>query len=223
MFTTRRHLLSAAFAAPLLAPKRGRLRPGTVSALLFTPLPQERLAFHADRVAGTIVIPVARAAIRAVLPLADREVALLSFAADPAAPNPAGLLDMAAIIGWDGTALRLLALEVLRWTEDAGGGPGARLATRITASGDRSCLLLARDAAAARGALTTRRESWTDLLAWRGGDALADAAARAPAPGTWQAGLARQRACLIARLARRCDVVTDELLVLCRPPELRQP
>ena len=196
---------------------RARLRPGLTSVVSLTPLPRERVAFHASGIACTVGTPVARAAIRAVLPLADREVVLVSFAADT---DAAGRLDMAAIVGWDGAALRLLGLEVLAWRADASGPLAARLTTRIAATADRTRLLLARDAFAPRGPLTMRRESWTDFLAWRDGSALADAPARASLPGTWQNRLADTRTQMIARLARPCDTVSDDVLALCLPPDL---
>jgi len=217
MTVSRRNLLLAALAAPVTV-RRARLRPGLASALGFAPLPHERVAFQADGVAGTIVIPVARAGIRAVLPVADRDVALLSFAADP----PAGTLDMAAIVGWDGTALRLLALEILRW--QAGDAPlAAHLSTRIKATADRSRLLLERAAAAPRSGLPLHRESWTDLLAWHPAAAMTDAPAHATPAGLWQRRLADDRARMIARLARPCDALTDDVLALCRPPDLSPP
>lgn len=221
----RRDVLLSTLAAAMPAGPRARLRPGQASGLGFTPLPGERVAFRATGIAGSVIIPVARASIRAVLKLADREVALLSFAADPGADGldgdgPPGRLDMAAIVGWDGMALRLLALEPLRWQADPAGPTDARLNTRFAATGDRCRLLLQRDAAAPRGALPMHHESWTDLLAWRDGGALADAPAHPSAPGSWQWHLAAARARMIARLARPCDAVTDDVLALCRPPDL---
>lgn len=223
MMLSRRAALIAALAAATQARAeagpRARLRPDTLSALGFTPLPRERVEFRASGLAGTVIVPVARVALRAVVPLADRAVALLSFAADRDAP--AGRLDLAAIVGCDADGLLLLALEVLRWqAEPAHGGLAATLSTRISATGDRSALLLRRDAAVPRGNLTQRRESWTDVLAWRNAAPLADTPPWPPLKGTWQHRLSQDRARVIAALSARRDAVTEDLLALCGPPTL---
>ncbi len=229
MTLARRSVLLAFLLAPArlqAAPARARLRPDLASAIGFAPLPRERVAFRATGLPGGVILPVARAAIRAVLPLAGREVALLSFAADPSpGPLPQGQLDLAAIVGWDGAALRLLALEILTWQAASGhdAALGARLTTRIAATGDRTRLRLERDAAASRGNLTARRESWTDLLAWHAGAALADAPQRPPLAGTWQQRLAVARSDMIAFLAHPCDAATEDVLALCGPPDLTLP
>jgi hypothetical protein len=210
----RRALLTAfAGLAPTPRSISARLLPGVDGVIGLVPLPPDRVALRADCVAGQIDAPAGRARIAAVLPLADRDVAMLGIAADP--PS-GGQLDLMAIVGWDGSALRLLALEVLSWQAPG----GARLATRVAAVGDRSRLRLARDAAAPRNGGSWRHESWIDLLAWHDGGALADAPPRPPLPGTWQAHLAQSRAGVIARLGMACQSVSDELLALCGPPDI---
>jgi hypothetical protein len=180
----------------------------------FIPLPLERLAFRVEGLDPAISLPAARARIAALLPIAARQVAVLAFAADP--PDRQAKLDLGAIVGWDGARLRVLALEVLRW-EVLG---GFWLGTRITATADRTRLMLRRDAAAPRGARPWHRESWTDLLAWRDAAALADTPARAPLAGTWQARLAAVRARVAARLAEPCQDVAEDVIRLIAPSDL---
>ena len=209
----RRTLLATVLGAAA-PPRVLTLRPGAPSAVGFAALPQERLAFRAEGLTPPIIVPAARARLAAALPIAGRQVAVLAFAADP--QDARGRLDLAALAGWDGAGLRVLALEVLSWQAPGGGWLG----TRITAAGDGRRLLLTRDAAAPRGARPWRRESWTDLLAWQDGAALADAPARAPLPGTWQAQLAATRARVAARLGRVCSDVAEDVLALLRPDAL---
>jgi len=212
-------LRRAVLALPLLG-MRGSdpgevamLRPGVGSQITFTRMPDERLAFRAIGLEPAITLPAARARRTALLPIAGRQVAVLAFGADPSAD---ATLDLAAIVGWDGARLRVLALEVLRWQAADGGG----FSTRLTATGDRTRLLLRRDAAAPRGALRWQRESWTDVLAWHDGAALADDPVRAPLPQSWQARLAAARARVAGRLARPCADVSDDLIGLLAPPAL---
>ena len=202
---------------PLLAALPARfatLHPGIASELGFAPLPQERLAFRAAGLAPAITLPGARARLAALLPIAGRQVAVLAFAADPA--SGAGQLDLAAIVGWDGAGLRVLAIEVVRWQAPGGGWLG----TRVLATADRTRLLLQRDAAAPRGLRPWQRESWTDLLAWRDGAALADAPAQPPLPQTWQARLAVVRARVASRLATPCADVAEDVIGLISPADL---
>jgi hypothetical protein len=212
---TRRALLAAALACPVAARAAApaSLRPGTRSDLRFAPLPQERLAFRATGLEPAITLPAPRARLAALLPIAGRQVAVLAFGADPSA---AALLDLAAVVGWDGARLRVLALEVLRWQAPG----GAWLGTRILATGDRNRLELLRDAAAPRGGRPWRREGWTDLLAWRDGGSLADEPVRVPLPDTFQAGLATIRARVAAHLVQPRQDVGEDLIGLIVPEAL---
>jgi hypothetical protein len=195
------------------ADETATLRPGTLSPIGFTRLPQQRLAFHADGLDPAITLPRARARRAALLPIAGRQIVVVAFAADP---DETARLDVGAFVGWDGARLRVLALEVLRWQIAAGGG----FSTRLYASADRTRLILRRDASLPRGPTRWRRESWTDFLVWRDGEALADAPIRVPPLGTWQARLAEVRARVAARLVRPCDTIDEDLLALFAPDAL---
>jgi hypothetical protein len=208
----------ALFAAPLLAapwqpvPPAGAattamLQPGVAAELRFLPLPRERVGLRAGDL-GCVSVPALRSRLVALLPVAARQVALLAFGADP--PGGPGRLDLAAFVGWDGTCLRVLALEVLTWRAAA----GATLDSRVAAIGERTGFALARDAAAPRGATRWQREHWTDHLAWAERASLADAPTRPPPPGSWQAQLDALRAGVATRLARPCQTVADDLLGL---------
>lgn len=206
----RRRPLLAALPALLLprfaAAGAARLRPGQTSAIALAPLPQERVAFHASGLDGAIVLPAARARLIGLLPLPDRDAALLAFAAD----SPQAAADLLAVVVWDGAGLRIAALDVLAWQS----GDGAHLATRPAWHG---ALILARTAAAPRGGLMWRRESWTDYLAWQGAGAFIDRPARPPAPQTWQHSLGIWRSAALARLAAGCRDAT----VLGEAPDFR--
>jgi hypothetical protein len=212
MNLSRRALLAAALLGVPTAGRAGgiaMLRPGVASAIGFAPLPVERLAFQAAGLAPDIGLPAERARLAALLPIAGRQVAVLAFGADP--PDPRARLDLAAVVGWDGTQLRVMALEVLAWQTADGGGFG----TRLAATGDRRRLRLTREAAAPIGPRRWRREAWIDLLAWQDGAALADAPPRPPMAGTWQGQLAAVRAVVAAHLATpRCDVGEDLIRLL---------
>ncbi len=212
MVLTRRALLAAPIASASSAAQPAMLRPGVASVLTFVPLPHERLAFHAAGLDPAITLPAPRARLVGLLPVAGRQVAMLAFGADPSA---AAWLDLAALVGWDGARLRVLALEVLRWRAPG----GATLDTRLRATADRTRVELRRDAGAPRGGRPWRRESWIDRLAWRDGGALADSPTRAPPPGTFQAHLAAARARVAARLSRPCADIADDLILLLAPTD----
>lgn len=106
----------------------------------------------------------------------------------------------------DGT-VALLALEPLTWK--AG---GARMATRISAAGDRRQIALQRDSAVPASPTLWRREAWTDYLAWRVPIGLADAPVRAPLAGTRQAVVAEWRRRAAALVAREPAAITPALL-----------
>jgi hypothetical protein len=208
----------AVLASPLLAAQATRahaadmamLRPGTPAAVGLLPLAQGRMAFTAAGLLPAITLPSSRAHGVTLLPIAGRQVVVLGFGADPAAATP---LDLGAIVGWDGLRLRVLALELLTWRAANGG----TLTTRLKASGDRTRLMLLREASLPIGATRWRREHWIDLLAWRDGQALADAPVRVPPPDTWQARLERVRAQVAARLVEPCATIGMDLTALFAP------
>jgi hypothetical protein len=214
MHVRRRTLLAALLGAPAARVDFAMLRPRVASAIGFVPLPRERVAFRAAGLDPSITLPAPRARLAGLLPIAERQVAMLAFGADP--PGSPARLDLVAIVGWDGAGLRVLALEVLGWQAADGGS----LATRFAATGDRTRLLLTSDAAAPRGARPWRREHWTDLLAWREGSALADAPVRPPAPDTWQARLASVRGAVAARLAAPCSDIAEDTIGLLAAADL---
>jgi hypothetical protein len=106
----------------------------------------------------------------------------------------------------DGT-VALLALEPLAWR--AG---GARMATRISAAGDRRQVAFQRDSAVPASPTLWRREAWTDYLAWRTPVGLADAPVRVPPAGTRQAVVAEWRRRAAALVAREPAAITPALL-----------
>ena len=220
MTLSRRALLAipllGARAAPASAAEVATLRPGSRSVIGITRLPDQRLAFRASGLGPAITLPATQAGHATLLPIADRQIVLLVFTIASVAP---ARLDLGAFVGWDGARLRVLALEALLWRTPDGGG----FSTRARASGDRTRLLLLRDAGAPRGARPWMRESWTDMLAWRGGGSLADAPARVPPPGTWQARLAALRARVAARLEEPRAAITDDLVALFTPGALPPP
>lgn len=218
MSLRRRALLAAALiAGPTSAARAGSfamLRPQVASEIGFAPLPRERLAFRAAGLEPTIDLPAPRARIAALLPIAGRQVAVLAFGADP--PASPARLDLAAVVGWDGAVLRVLALEVLNWRAPSGGW----LATRFAAAGDRERLLLTREAAAPRGIRPWMREHWIDMLAWQDGSALLNSPPRPPVAGTWQSRLAAMRLRVAARLTSPCRDVAEDLIALLAPERL---
>ena len=147
--------------------------------------------FSRDGVVGAVTLPQARARIAMWLPIAGREIVGIAFAADP----PGGMLDLLALVGWDGACLRILGLEVLAFT----GVDGASLSSRFAGIGDGTRISIARTAGVPRHGLPKRWETWIDLLAWRDLAPLADAPVRPPLPGTRQADMAVIRARVISR------------------------
>jgi len=206
-------LLLGTLSVPARAADIAMLRPGLRSALGLTPLLPDRASFRAAGLAPEITLPASRARAVAVLPIAGREIVLLGFGADPSASAP---LELGAFVGWDGSRLRVLALEVLSWRPANGGV----LSTRVKASGDRTRLMLLRGATLPVGRTRWRREYWIDMLAWREGEALADAPVRVPPPETWQALLAHTRIRVAARLAAPCSAVAEDLTGLFAPDSL---
>jgi hypothetical protein len=185
----RRLLLAAPALLLARTAAAARLCPGRDGALSLTP-DGNQAVFRCDGIDGAITLPDAEARIAMALPIAGRQVAGIAFAA-------AVSLDLVALVGWDNARLRILGLEVLRWQS----ADGAMLSSRFTGVGDRTRLLVAREAATPRPGLPRRWETWTDLLAWRDGAPLADAPVRTPLAGTMQARL--------AALRRRCTALLD--------------
>jgi len=160
-------------------------------------------------VAGTILdgidVPAERARVLARFALGGAPAVALAFAAD----LTEGARDLLAVAA----AGRVVALEVLSWR----GADGSRLYTRLSVVPDGLRLRLERSASAARGH-GYRREQWTDYLAWRDGGPMADAPVRPVLAGTWQAGLAAQRAGVAATLAVGLRGVPPALVGACPPP-----
>jgi hypothetical protein len=154
---------------------------------------------------GGIGVPAARARVLAAFPLGGAPAVALAFAAD----LPEGTRDLLGVAA----AGRVVALEVLSWH----GADGSRLYTRLTVVPDGRRLRLERSASAPRGH-GFRREQWTDYLAWQEAGPMADAPVRPVLAGTWQAGLAAQRAGVLATLAVGLRGVPPALVAACPPP-----
>jgi hypothetical protein len=154
---------------------------------------------------GGIDVPAGRARVLAAFPLGGATAAALAFAAD----LQEGTRDLFAVAA----AGRVVALEVLSWQ----GTDGSRLYTRLAVVPDGRRLRLERTASAPRGR-GFRREQWTDYLAWRESGPMADAPVRPVLAGTWQAGLAEQRAGVLATLAVGLRGVPPALIAACPPP-----
>ena len=199
----------AALVAPLLLLARpaaaARLRPDTEGRLTLTADGPHQAALRCEGLEGAVHVPLGRARIAAILPIADRDIACVAFADDPPAGN--GDLDLLALIGWDGAGLRVLGLDVLHWT----GLDGSLLNCRIAGVGDRSRLRLAREATGAT-AHPRRWEQWTDYWQWTNAASLHDAPVRPPLADTWQARLAQAR----GRAERFLTVPRQEVSDMCR-------
>jgi hypothetical protein len=199
----------AALAAPLLLLARpaaaARLHPDIEGHLTLTADGPNQAALRCEGIDGTVHVPLGRARIAAILPVADRDIACVAFADDP--PSGDGDLDLVALIGWDGAALRVLGLDVLHWT----GLDGSLLNCRIAGIGDRTRLRLAREATGP-SAQPRRWEQWTDYWQWTNAAPLRDTPVRPPPSGTWQARLAQAR----GRAERFLAVPRQEVSDMCR-------
>ncbi len=178
-----------------------------LSALGRPPAPARAADAMAEETAtfGGIDVPAERARVLAAFPLGGATAVALAFAAD----LPKGTRDLFAVAA----AGRVVALEVLSWH----GVDGSRLYTRLTVVPDGRRLRLERTASAPRGH-GFRREQWTDYLAWRDDGPMVDAPVRPVLAGTWQAGLAAQRAGMAATLAVGLRGVPPALVTACPPP-----
>jgi hypothetical protein len=154
---------------------------------------------------GGIAVPAARARVLARPRLGGTDACVLGFGAD----LPEGERDLFAVV----VAGRVVALEVLSWR----GLDGAHLSTHLSAVSDGVRLRLERTASARRGRLY-RREAWIDYLAWRDAAPMADAPVRPVLAGTWQAGLAAQRADMRAILFVGPRDVAPALIAACPAP-----
>ncbi len=154
---------------------------------------------------GGIGVPAERARVLVAFPLGGATAVALAFAAD----LPEGTRDLFAVAA----AGRVVALEVLNWQ----GTDGSRLHTRLSVVPDGMRLRLERTASVPRGR-GFRREQWTDYLAWRDAGPMVDAPVRPVLAGTWQAGLAAQRAGVVANLAVGLRGVPPALVAACPPP-----
>jgi len=210
---SRRLLLAAPALLLVRAAAGASLQPGRVAGLSLLPADPDQpdqVVFGAEGVAGAVTLPMDRARIAFVLPIAGREVVGIAFAADP----PGATLDLVALVGWDGACLRILGLEVL----SCSGADGASLASRFAGVGDRTRISIARTAGVPRPGLPKRWENWTDLLAWRDGLPLADAPVRVPLVGTRQAEVAVVRVRVVGLLSTPCQGVTPALLAAFAGP-----
>jgi hypothetical protein len=215
---SRRTLL----AAPgLLLARRcsaATLQSGVTSAVSLELGAPDQAVFRAGGIVGAVALPQARARIAMWLPIAGREIVGIAFAADP----PGGMLDLLALIGWDGACLRVLGLEIWNFA----GADGASLASRFAGVGDRTRIRISRTAGIPRPGLPKRWETWIDLLSWQALSPLADAPVRTPLPGTQQAELAGIRAQVIESLSPACQAITPaQLAEFCPvgavPPQSR--
>lgn len=152
-----------------------------------------------------VAVPVGRGRLMANFSLGGTTASALAFAAD----LPEGVRDLVAVVAGG----VVLALELLAWH----GEDGSRLQTRLSAVPDRQRLRLERNASAPRGR-GSRREDWTDYLAWQAGAPMADAPVRPVLAGTWQASLAAQRAEMRSMLVVGLRAVPPGLLARCPPP-----
>jgi hypothetical protein len=201
---SRRLLLAAPGLLLARRSSAATLQPGVASTVSLELGDPDQAVFRAGGIVGAVTLPQARARIAMWLPIAGREIVGIAFAADP----PGGMLDLLALVGWDGACLRVLGLEV--W--NSAGADGGSLASRFAGIGDRTQIRIARTAGIPRPGLPKRWETWLDLLSWQALSPLADAPVRTPLPGTWQAELAGIRAHLTESLSPACQAITPAQL-----------
>ena len=125
----------------------------------------------------------------------------------------------------------LLALEPLAWR----GANGGRMATRLSARGDRQGLLCQRDSAIPAEPTLWKREAWTDHLRWAPPCGLEDAPVRVPLAGTRQQAVALWRRRAAGLVALDPAAITAEglagaglqaasfSLAVSATPSMRQP
>jgi hypothetical protein len=170
-----------------------------------------RITFGDDL--GPIELPALRARVTQILPVAGRELLIVSFGADS---DPLASQDLIAIIGWDGSQLRILGIESLTWHRQ----DGADLSLRLFAVADRKRLMLAYSAAIPRGSPAVQRMSWEDFLAWQDGAPMENTPPRPPLPNTWQSHLGATRAKVIELLSTPKSAISVPMLAatgLLRP------
>ncbi len=184
----------AVFAASLLL-----VRPAWAAPRLEAG-PEGFVALTAPGVRRALLLPAAGARLLPAIACGGEVVAVASFKLER------GTLEGGTLEG-DGTrmewavlalarddAMALLALEPVSWR----GAGGARMTTRLLASGDRRQVIFRRESAVAESTTLWRREAWTDYLAWqapvgRERAGLVDAPVRAPLAGTRQEAVAALR------------------------------
>jgi hypothetical protein len=181
----------ATFAAPLLL-----MRPAWAASRLEAG-PEGFAALTAPGVRNALLLPAAGARLLPAITCGGEAVAVASFALEAGAVR----MEWAVLALAQDDAMALLALEPLSWR----GPGGARMATRLAASGDRRQVIFRRESAVPETPTLWRREAWTDYLAWRVPAGLADAPVRAPMAGTKQDAVAawRRRAAVVVAAGPR--------------------
>ncbi|HTW27331.1 MAG TPA: hypothetical protein VME92_09405 [Acetobacteraceae bacterium] len=146
----------------------------------------------------------------AKLPIAGRQLLSVGFDADALAGVKQRL---AALVGWDGRALRVLDIEILSFSA-ASLTAKRSLIGRIAATADRRFLRVVFDAAELSvPGPRARRESWATLLAWRSDSILLDVSPHRGRPGSWQARMeeARDKVAALLRPSPRTTITLDML------------
>ena len=188
MVPARRALLSCMLSAVLAGRTRAQTAP-----LRLEPAGDGMAALTGSGIRRPLLLPGAGARLLPAQPCCGEQIALAAFIVAEAGVA----LEWAALALPQDGQVALLALEPLSWR----GADGARMSTRIVATGDRSRLQCHRDSAVPQGPTLWRREAWTDYLAWAPPCGLADAPVRVPLEGTRQHAVAawrRRAAALVA-------------------------
>jgi hypothetical protein len=201
-------------AAPLLmaagrpAPRGGslRLRPGAppVAYHLAAQMMASHLTFTGMH--PPVVLP-GEAVILGTYPIAGRELLSVGFDASALAGVTQKL---AALVGWDGRALRILNVETLTFSSGDNGSQST-LSARITAGPSHDQLRYTADASRSERGKPARRETWTDTLSWREGAPLTIATPSKPG-GPWQTRMETSRGRLATLLAIPRTTLTLDML-----------
>jgi hypothetical protein len=158
-----------------------------------------RIGFEnqSSRTWAFIDLPSTNIVLSGRLVVAGRELLLATF---PAGPS----LDVLAIIGWDDTRIRLLALEPIAVHAPT----GLALSVRVAANAQEFVLRFTSELSAPRGPTLPFHLRWIDWLGFRPHAPLFALATRPPLPGGCQARLADIRARVVALLMGQADRVT---------------